>query len=128
LHFCALATNGAGAAHDEVNVDYRQSLGLLVTAGPDQRIVAHAMYAPTSEGRAEVAFTVGRDYQGRGLASALLGQLAEVAAENGIHTFEASVLPEHTRMLGGFRDSGFPITTHATWDIVSATFPTSLSP
>src|SRR5215204_7725531 len=48
LRFFSLATNVAGAAHDEVNVDYRQSLGLLVPAGPDQHVVAHAMYAPIS--------------------------------------------------------------------------------
>ena len=64
------------------------SLGLLAMVGPEERIVGHALYAPSGDGRAEVAFAIARDYQGHGLATLLLGQLAEVAAAHSIHTFE----------------------------------------
>ena len=54
---------------------------------------------PAGDGRAEVAFAVAAGYQGRGLATILLGQLADAAATNGVDTFEAIVLPENRRML-----------------------------
>src|SRR5262249_60178021 len=79
-------------------------------------------------GRAEVAFAVADDYHGRGLATLLLGQLAEVAVANGIHVFEAEVLPSNYRMLDVFRQSGFPLEVRATPDALHVTFPASLSP
>jgi acetate---CoA ligase (ADP-forming) len=128
LRFFSLGNNLEGAARDEAHVDYIRSYGLVVTAGPHQRIVGHAQYAPTGEGRAEVAFTISRKYQGQGLASTLLGQLAEAAASNGIHTFEAIAKPENRRMLDVFRESGFPVQTHFAWDTIEVTFPTELTP
>jgi GNAT superfamily N-acetyltransferase len=42
-------------------------------------------------GAAEVAFAVADDFQGRGAATRLLEQLAAIAAERGIHRFDAEV-------------------------------------
>ncbi len=128
LRFFSLGNNLEGAAREEAHVDYVRSYGLVVTVGPDQRIVGHAQYAPTGEGRAEVAFTISREYQGQGLASMLLGQLAEAGASNGIHTFEAVAKPENRRMLAVFRESGFPVQTHFAWDVIEVSFPTELTP
>src|SRR6266542_1856465 len=128
LQFFSLGNNLEGAAREEAHVDYVRSYGLVVTVGPDQRIVGHAQYAPTGEGRAEVAFTISREYQGQGLASMLLGQLAEAGASNGIHTFEAVAKPENRRMLAVFRESGFPVQTHFAWDVIEVSFPTELTP
>ena len=61
-------------------------------------------------------------------ARLLLGQLAEHAAANGIHQFVAVVLPTNFRMLGVFRDSGFPIVTHTGPDEIHLELPTSLTP
>jgi hypothetical protein len=63
-----------------------------------------------------------------GLATILLGQLADAAAASGMETFEAVVLPENRRMLQVLRESGFPIKTHYDWGNVEVTFPTSLTP
>src|SRR6266542_6150649 len=128
LRFFSLGNNLEGAAREEAHVDYVRSYGLVVTVGPDQRIVGHAQYAPTGEGRAEVAFTIAREYQGQGLASTLLGQLAEAAAGNGIHTFEAIAKPENRRMLAVFRESDFPVQTHFEWDVIEVSLPTELTP
>jgi acetyl coenzyme A synthetase (ADP forming)-like protein len=128
LRFFTLGNDLARTAHDETNVDYVRSLGLLATVGPEQGIVGHAFYAPYGDGRAEVAFAIAREYQGRGLATLLLGQLAEAAAGNGIDTFEALVLPENRRMLDVFRHSGFPIKIQYDMDAVDVSFPTSLRP
>jgi acyl-CoA synthetase (NDP forming)/RimJ/RimL family protein N-acetyltransferase len=128
LRFFSLATDLARTARDQTNVDYVASLGLLAVAGPDERVVGHALYATYKEGSAEVAFAIAHDYQGRGLATLLLGQLAQAAAANGIDTFEALVLPENARMLEVFRESGFPLKTHYTGGGIELTFPTSLTP
>src|ERR1051326_8869455 len=74
LRFFSFGNNLAATAHDETNVDYVTSLGLLATAGPDQRVVGHGLYVPGSLQRAEVAFAIARDYQGHGVATILLGQ------------------------------------------------------
>ena len=105
-----------------------QSFGLVATTGPDERIVGHALYARIDADRAEIAFTIADEYQGRGLGTLLLGQLAEHAAANGIHQFVAVVLPTNFRMLGVFRDSGFPIVTHTGPDEIHLELPTSLTP
>jgi acetyl coenzyme A synthetase (ADP forming)-like protein len=128
MRFFSLSNDLTRTAHEQADVDYVRSLGLLATVGPDERVVGHALYAPCGEGRAEVAFAISRDYQGRGLATLLLGQLAEAAAAHGVHTFEAVVLPENRRMLSVFRESGFPLQTHFEWDTIEVGFPTSLAP
>src|ERR1700674_5303668 len=106
MRFFSMSNNLGGTAHDEAHVDYIHSLGLLVTLGPDERVVGHALYTSAGQGRAEIAFAIGRELQGRGLATILLGQLAEAAAGNGIDTFEAVVLSENRRMLQVLRESG----------------------
>lgn len=126
--FFSLSTNLAGIAHQQADIDYTRSLGLLVTVGIDDRVIGHALYATTGEKSAEVAFAIANEYQAHGLATILLGQLAEAAATHGIDTFEAIVLPENRRMLEVFRQSGFPIKTHYAGDTVEVTFPTSLTP
>src|SRR4051794_27911504 len=126
--FFGLGSNLARAAHDEADVDYARRFGLVVTATPQERVVGHAMYVAGEPGRAEVAFAIASEYQSQGLATLLLGQLAEMAAAEGITTFVASVLSENRRMLDVFRNSGFPMDTRYEYGTVEATFPTSLNP
>jgi RimJ/RimL family protein N-acetyltransferase len=56
--------------------------------------------------RAEVAFTVGDEFQGRGVGTLLLAHLARIARELGYTTFEAEVLPDNRLMLEVFEHSG----------------------
>jgi len=90
-----------------------RAFGLVAETGLEDRIVGHALYIALEGDRAEVAFAVADDYQGRGLGTILLGHLAKVAAANGIHVFEAEVLPDNYRMLEVFRESGFPVEVRA---------------
>src|SRR5437879_11739710 len=53
-------------AHDESDVDYVQSLGLLVTVQPEEHIIGPGLDATSGEGRAEVAFAIGPACQGQG--------------------------------------------------------------
>jgi acetate---CoA ligase (ADP-forming) len=115
----------AAEAHREVNLDH--TFGLVAVTGVPERAVGHAFYAALDEHRAEVAFTIADDFQGRGLGTILLGQLAEVAVANGIQEFEAEVVASNHAMLHVFRESGFPIEVAASAGQLHVTFPTSFS-
>ncbi|MDX6383889.1 MAG: hypothetical protein QOK48_1462 [Blastocatellia bacterium] len=115
----------AAEAHRETNLD--RTFGLLALSGPEERVVGHAFYAALDEHRAEVAFTIANDYQGRGLGTILLGQLAEVAETNNIQMFEAEVVAANHAMLHVFRESGFPIEVTAEAGQLHVTFPTSFT-
>ena len=67
-------------------LDFVHRAALLATLRLDgrERIIGVARYARTHPGRAEVAFTVGDAYQGRGVGSLLLEHLVLVARDNGI--------------------------------------------
>ena len=115
----------AAEAHREANLD--QAFGLVAVSGEEERVVGHAFYVAVKERRAEVAFTIANDFQGRGLGSILLGQLAQVASANGIEIFEAEVVAANHRMLHVFRASGFPIEVSANAGQLRVVFPTSFN-
>ncbi|MCL6551745.1 MAG: GNAT family N-acetyltransferase [Firmicutes bacterium] len=114
--------------HKMVHVDYVRRYGIVATVGVPERIIGHAMYAALDGDRAEVAFAVADDYQGRGLGTLMLGHLAEHAAEHRIRLFEAEVLPTNIRMLDVFRDAGFPTEVQVVAGEVHERFPTALTP
>jgi acyl-CoA synthetase (NDP forming)/RimJ/RimL family protein N-acetyltransferase len=101
--------------------------GLIALAGDPERIVGHAEYIRERPGRAEVAFEVAGAWQGHGIATVLLAQLAELASEQGIDTFTATVLPANHRMIGVFRDSGFATEVSVACGELQVEFPTALS-
>jgi acetyl coenzyme A synthetase (ADP forming)-like protein len=125
LRFFTSAVNVASEARSETEVDYASRFGLLATTGSGQ-IIGHALYATTKPQVAEVAFAIGESYQGRGLGTLLLGQLAEMAAANGISRFEAVVLPSNRRMLEVFREAGFELTVQRDSDAIRVEFPTAV--
>ncbi|HSF22673.1 MAG TPA: GNAT family N-acetyltransferase [Blastocatellia bacterium] len=118
----------AAEAHREATVDYVRSFGLIALTGGEERVIGHALYSAIGDDRADAAFAVADDYQGRGLGTILVGQLAQVAAANGIRVFEADVLATNHKMLGVFRRSGFPIKVTVTTGQLHVTFPTSFTP
>jgi acetate---CoA ligase (ADP-forming) len=72
-----------------VAVQGRYSVSLIAVTGGDSHVVGHGMYVRERPGDAEVAFAVADDWQGHGIATILLAQLADAAASEGIHTFTA---------------------------------------
>jgi acetate---CoA ligase (ADP-forming) len=94
--------------------DYAHSDGdarVALLARLADRVVAVAGYHRLNEPTAaEVAFAVADEMQGRGLATRMLEQLAEIAAERGITRFDAEVLAGNRRMLGVFAGAGFDTT------------------
>ncbi len=81
--------------------------GALVGTSED-RVVALANYVRLRDLRtAEVAFAVDDEFQGRGIATRLLEQLAALARSVGIEEFIAEVMLDNSAMLGVFADAGF---------------------
>jgi acetyl coenzyme A synthetase (ADP forming)-like protein len=79
--------------------------------GRSERLLAVASYdAEPDMKTAEITFAVGTSYQTRGVGTALLEKLVETAGEYRIKRFVARVLPENTRMLALFEQSGFKTT------------------
>ena len=115
----------AAEARREANLD--RTVGLVALSGSEERVVGHAFYAGLDEHRAEVAFTIANDFQGRGVGTILLCQLAEIAVANGIDTFEAEVAAANHAMLHVFRESGFPIEVGAAAGQLHVSFPTSFT-
>jgi RimJ/RimL family protein N-acetyltransferase len=92
-------------------VDPANEVALVVTIGSADAecIIAGGRFVASGDS-AELAFTVEEDYQGRGIASQLLRELAEIARARGIARFEAYVLPNNASMLGVFERSGLALT------------------
>ncbi len=110
-----------------VDVDYADRFALVAETGAPGRIIAHACYMRIDGEHAEVAFLVADAWQGRGISTILLAHLAAIAGQHGIATFVAGVLPVNHRMIGVFRQSGFPVQLRSTRDAIEVEFPTSLS-
>jgi acetyl coenzyme A synthetase (ADP forming)-like protein len=126
--FFSGAPNLKEAAHRAAIFDLQARCNLVALVGTTLTIVAQAGYIRTDGDRAEVAFAVADTFQGRGISTILLGQLAEIAQAVGIATFDASVLGANHRMIEVFRQSGFTVSTHASAGVIEVEFPTSLRP
>jgi acetate---CoA ligase (ADP-forming) len=127
FRFFAAVANADSSVKRMVEVDYTSRYGIVASAGADQRIVGHAMYVATGPGHAELALAIADTYQGKGLGTILLGQLAESAAESGIQVLEAVVRPENHRMLDVLRQSGFPLQARSEPGEIHAEMPTALT-
>ncbi len=103
-----------------------EGTGLVALAGTPSRAVAHASFLPEAAGRAEVAFEVDGDWQDLGLATLLLGHLAQLSEAQGIAVFTAVVDPSNRRMLDVFRQSGFPLETRSEPGAVLLEMPAQL--
>jgi acyl-CoA synthetase (NDP forming)/RimJ/RimL family protein N-acetyltransferase len=83
---------------------------LALVGRHDGRVVAAASYDGLREpGVAEVAFAVADDDQRRGIGMRMLEQLAAIAADRGIHRFDAEVMANNGPMLGVFEHAGFAV-------------------
>ncbi len=109
-------------------LDFVRNAALVATLGQreDERIIGVGRYAVVDNGgvRAEVAFAVADDYQGRGVGTLLLEHLAPIARAKGVTEFEADVLGENNRMLEVFSQSGFVVKRSIEDGIFHVTFPT----
>ena len=91
-------------------VDYVDTFALVGTLGegPEERIIAVGRYArQPGANRAQIAFEVEDKYQGLGIGTHLLDQLAFIARDKGMSMFEAEVLAENKDMMNVLINSGF---------------------
>jgi acyl-CoA synthetase (NDP forming)/GNAT superfamily N-acetyltransferase len=94
----------SGEPHD------RLSLLVIVGQEPGSRVMAIGSYTSLGVGgKAEVAFLVHDEFQGRGISTLLLERLAGIAAGYGFIGFEAEVLYENQAMIDVFTGSGFEV-------------------
>ncbi|MBI9087195.1 MAG: GNAT family N-acetyltransferase [Desulfobacterales bacterium] len=97
-------------AHSEMEgvsqVDYIKDLTILAVVGEVGfgRVVAVGEYLlEESTNAAEVAFSVSRDFQGKGLGKILMAKLALAARENGISGLMAYTSPQNQGMIRLFK-------------------------
>lgn len=83
--------------------------GTIVEGGRERFIGIGRYFRAENATRAEVAFAVLDDYQGRGIGTLLLEHLSRIAGRNRILEFEAYVLGENRQMLDVFAQSGFKV-------------------
>ena len=91
-----------------MDIDFRNHVALAALAQEDGRtaIVGGGRYIVFEHGRAEMAFVVIDNWQGRGIGSVLLRHLIGLARNAGLHE-AAEVLPENAAMLKVFGKFGF---------------------
>jgi acetyl coenzyme A synthetase (ADP forming)-like protein len=94
------------------NVDYENEFALVGESHRGVVALAGFYRAPSAPERAEVAFAIADDLQGRGIGTRLLERLADIARPKGVRTFNAYVLGENRRMMEVFLDSGYAVERH----------------
>jgi RimJ/RimL family protein N-acetyltransferase len=97
---------------DFLDVDFVGHVALIaVIEEAEQPVIAGGgRYAVIQPGKAEVAFAVVDQYQGRGIGAALMRHLAVIARSTGLQELVAEVLPGNTAMLKVLQKSGLPQT------------------
>ena len=96
-----------------LNPDFVRHVALVAVAeeGGTPVIAGGGRYVVINPGQAEVAFAVVDQFQGQGIATALLRHLSSIARKAGLQEFVAEVLPENTAMLKVFEKIGLEATT-----------------
>jgi len=97
-----------------VYIDHRQDEAVVLTvpeANREEIIAVGRYYLDTKTNRAEVAFVVADDWQGRGIGKFLLNTLSRIAKRNGIRGFTAEVLADNKAMQAVFNHSGFKVSS-----------------
>ncbi len=85
--------------------------------------VARYIVEPGTEPlRAEAAFAVVDEHQGRGIGTQLLYHLARVGREAGVKVFEGEVLGENLKMMEVFLHSGFEIHRNVESGVIHVSF------
>jgi len=93
-------------------LDFKNHVGLAATLTENgrERFIGVGRYIRGADPhRAEVAFAILDEFQGRGIATLLLEHLGLIADANGVAEFEADVLGDNRQMLEVFAHSGFKI-------------------
>ena len=105
-------------------IDYIKDLTILAVVGElgFQKVVAVGEYLlDEAKNIAEVAFSVNKKYQGKGMGRILLKKLAGAARENGISGLIAYTSPQNQAMIRLFKSLPYKATTFFDGDMLSLT-------
>ena len=105
-----------------VYIDHRRDVAIVGTvpeAHGEDIIAVGRYYLDEKTNRAEVAFTVRDEWQGRGIGQALFAHLVTIAKRAGIAGFTAEVLRENRRMQAVFNHSGLKVQSRLEEDVCS---------
>ena len=91
-----------------VDIDFVDEIALLAVVRESGReiVAGGGRYIVVRPEAAELAFTVVDEFQGQGIASALLRHLTDLARAAGLREFIAEVLPDNIAMLRVLERSG----------------------
>ncbi len=92
-------------------IDYEREMTLVVLTkeGPRQRVVGlGSYYLNPATDRAEIAFLVADDYQGKGIGTYLMQYLVKIAKARKIKGFTAEVLRDNVAMIALMHKAGVP--------------------
>jgi GNAT superfamily N-acetyltransferase len=94
-----------------LNVDFDKHVALvaLMNEAGQKVIVGGGRYIGLDAKKAEAAFMVIDDRQGRGIGSLLMRHLISIARAAGLSALVAEILPDNMPMLEVFEKSGLPI-------------------
>jgi acyl-CoA hydrolase/GNAT superfamily N-acetyltransferase len=87
-------------------IDYIRNLTIVAVVGEfgfGRVVGVGEYYLDEAKNLAEIAFSVSKDYQGKGLGRILIRKLAEAARENGIFGLFAITSPQNQRMIKLFK-------------------------
>ncbi len=109
-------------------IDYSRDMTIVAVEGEPgyERVLAVGEYYMNPENNlAEIAFSVQKEWQGRGLSSTVIRKLAEAAKENGIAGFSAYTSKDNERMIKLFHSLDYEVKIKGEGDMVylEALFP-----
>jgi acyl-CoA hydrolase/GNAT superfamily N-acetyltransferase len=108
-----------------VNLTEEEGMSIVVTVGPreNRKIIAEARYMVESgNGYPDVAFMVDENFQRRGIASALLHYLIEIAKERGFQGLKADVLFSNHPMMAVFEKLPYVLHKSVSDGVISLKF------
>jgi RimJ/RimL family protein N-acetyltransferase len=115
LRFFHEKTNfGRSEVEEKSQIDYIKDMTLIGVVGESgfDRVVAVGEYLLLMEqNMAEVAFSVSKDFQGRGLGKIFLRKLAQAAREHGISGLVAYTSPQNKAMVALFNTLPYRVKT-----------------
>jgi acyl-CoA hydrolase len=102
-------------------IDYSKDLTIVAVVGEPgyERVLAVGEYYMDQESNlAEIAFSVEKNWQGRGLSTIVIKKLAEAAKGNGIDGFSAYTSQDNNRMIKLFHSLDYEVKITAQGDMV----------
>jgi GNAT superfamily N-acetyltransferase len=105
------------------DVDFVDHVALAATSGADSEspLIGVGRYIVCSaprRHRAEVAFAVLDEHQGKGIGSLLLRHLATIGRAQGLREFQAEVLTDNRQMIKVLEGGGFPVQRSSEFGVV----------